>query len=57
MKNKKCLSCKTEINPKKTKFFPFCSERCKLIDLGEWAFENYKISMPITSTSDKSLKE
>lgn len=22
---------------------PFCSERCKLIDLGEWASENYKV--------------
>ncbi|MBU1926176.1 MAG: DNA gyrase inhibitor YacG, partial [Gammaproteobacteria bacterium] len=22
---------------------PFCSERCKLIDLGEWASENYRI--------------
>lgn len=22
---------------------PFCSERCKLIDLGEWASESHKI--------------
>lgn len=22
---------------------PFCSERCKLIDLGEWAAESYRI--------------
>ena len=22
---------------------PFCSERCKLIDLGEWADESYRI--------------
>jgi len=22
---------------------PFCSERCKLIDLGDWADENHKI--------------
>ncbi|MCV6614451.1 MAG: DNA gyrase inhibitor YacG [Cellvibrionaceae bacterium] len=22
---------------------PFCSSRCKLIDLGEWASENHKI--------------
>ncbi|MBR9909064.1 MAG: DNA gyrase inhibitor YacG [Gammaproteobacteria bacterium] len=22
---------------------PFCSERCKLIDLGEWASEKHKI--------------
>jgi len=24
---------------------PFCSERCKLIDLGEWASERYR--MPV----------
>lgn len=23
---------------------PFCSERCKLIDLGDWAAENHRIS-------------
>ena len=22
---------------------PFCSERCKLIDLGQWATEGYRI--------------
>jgi len=26
---------------------PFCSERCKLIDLGEWASEKYVISTPL----------
>ena len=25
------------------RFKPFCSERCKLIDLGEWASENYRV--------------
>jgi endogenous inhibitor of DNA gyrase (YacG/DUF329 family) len=24
-------------------FRPFCSDRCKLIDLGEWADENHRI--------------
>ena len=24
-------------------FRPFCSDRCKLIDLGSWASEDYKI--------------
>lgn len=26
---------------------PFCSERCRLIDLGKWASGDYKISSPI----------
>jgi uncharacterized protein len=29
---------------------PFCSERCKLIDLGEWASEGYKV--PIEQEED-----
>lgn len=24
---------------------PFCSERCKLIDLGQWASDNYRIPL------------
>lgn len=27
--------------------FPFCSDRCKLIDLGRWLNEAYKISIPL----------
>jgi len=27
--------------------FPFCSERCKLLDLGNWAAEKYRISEPV----------
>lgn len=27
-------------------FRPFCSERCKLIDLGQWANESYRIPGP-----------
>ena len=37
------------------KFRPFCSERCKLIDLGQWATENYKI--PIEKNSIHSEDE
>ena len=25
-------------------YFPFCSERCKLIDLGDWLESNYQIN-------------
>jgi endogenous inhibitor of DNA gyrase (YacG/DUF329 family) len=25
------------------RFRPFCSERCKLIDLGAWASESYRV--------------
>jgi endogenous inhibitor of DNA gyrase (YacG/DUF329 family) len=26
--------------------FPFCSERCRIIDLGNWSAEKYRISSP-----------
>ena len=29
---------------------PFCSERCKLIDLGAWASESYRV--PVQETTD-----
>ena len=27
--------------------FPFCSDRCRILDLGKWASGDYKISSPI----------
>jgi len=32
--------------------FPFCSARCRLIDLGKWASGAYVISSPLRDTSD-----
>jgi endogenous inhibitor of DNA gyrase (YacG/DUF329 family) len=42
----KCPICKKEVSPDDP-FFPFCSERCKIIDLGNWASEKYVISTPV----------
>ena len=28
-------------------YFPFCSDRCRILDLGKWASGDYKISTPI----------
>jgi endogenous inhibitor of DNA gyrase (YacG/DUF329 family) len=42
----KCPICKKESSPD-NEFYPFCSERCKLIDLGNWASEKYVISTPV----------
>jgi uncharacterized protein len=36
---------------------PFCSDRCKLIDLGEWAQEKYKIPLDPHSSDDISSSE
>jgi endogenous inhibitor of DNA gyrase (YacG/DUF329 family) len=42
----KCPICRKPVernNPE----FPFCSERCRLIDLGNWSSEKYVVSTPI----------
>jgi len=47
----RCPICKkplTNRNPD----FPFCSERCRVIDLGKWASGAYVISSPVSDTSD-----
>ena len=31
--------------------FPFCSERCRLVDLGNWSSEKYRISEPALDES------
>lgn len=28
------------------RYRPFCSERCKVIDLGAWANEEYRVAVP-----------
>ncbi|MDD4914361.1 MAG: DNA gyrase inhibitor YacG [Methylococcales bacterium] len=39
-----CPCCKKPVRWVATeKFKPFCCERCKLIDLGDWATEAHKI--------------
>ena len=38
-----CPSCKKRTTWENNPFKPFCSERCRLIDLGKWASGEYKI--------------
>jgi endogenous inhibitor of DNA gyrase (YacG/DUF329 family) len=42
----KCPICKKDAD-RAGEFMPFCSERCKIIDLGNWAMEKYVISRPL----------
>jgi len=37
-----------------SRYRPFCSERCKLIDLGQWAAENYRIAENEQETSEET---
>ncbi len=53
-----CPYCKkpsiySESNP----YRPFCSERCKMIDLGDWADEKYKVPTEEKVDPDSYRKE
>jgi uncharacterized protein len=41
----RCPICKKEVTPGNPEL-PFCSQRCRIIDLGNWASEKYVISSP-----------
>ena len=42
----RCPTCRTLVTAK-DEYFPFCSDRCRIIDLGKWASGAYRISSPI----------
>jgi len=48
-----CPTCGKKVEwTEQSKFRPFCSNRCKQIDLGAWAEEKY--SIPAAPTTDES---
>ncbi|HVJ08119.1 MAG TPA: DNA gyrase inhibitor YacG [Acidisarcina sp.] len=42
----RCPTCRTIVTMK-DEDYPFCSDRCRQIDLGKWASGVYRISSPI----------
>jgi len=62
MKAVRCPTCKKDVAPE-GKAFPFCSERCRLVDLGNWLDGRYRIASqnderkPDGSDSDDSNEE
>ncbi len=53
----KCPTCKKTTPWKDNPWRPFCSERCRLIDLGAWADESYRVPSdePLDELSDDTL--
>lgn len=48
-----CPICKKPTGSEKDTDFPFCSERCRVTDLGNWASEKYKVpSRPAIDESE-----
>ena len=41
----KCPSCNNQFTYYQSAFRPFCSERCKMVDLGHWLEESYRVPL------------
>jgi endogenous inhibitor of DNA gyrase (YacG/DUF329 family) len=51
----RCPICKKPV-AKAARDFPFCSERCRLIDLGKWASGQYVVSSPVQDGDDAEIQ-
>jgi endogenous inhibitor of DNA gyrase (YacG/DUF329 family) len=47
----RCPICRALVRWDGNAYRPFCSERCQLIDLGQWATEQYRVPGPATDSS------
>ena len=47
-----CPICKTPTDSARHPDFPFCSERCRLLDRGNWSAERYVVSSSVFDEDD-----
>jgi len=52
-----CPICKKSAPAEGNPFRPFCSERCKLIDLDNWLSERYRIPAPAGTRKREGAEE
>ncbi len=57
LKRNKCPTCKKDGNWFEGGYGPFCSKRCKLIDLGKWFGEENAISEPLRPDHSEEFAE
>ena len=53
----KCPGCGKETKYEGNEFRPFCSERCKLLDFGAWADEQYTMPAESAVPSEEDFAE
>jgi len=54
---KECPTCNKPVEWQDNPFRPFCSERCKLVDLGKWVSEEYRVPGKPVSTESPEDEE
>ena len=47
-----CPICRKRFDPLTSQAMPFCSPRCRLIDLGRWLGEGYSVPAPKSDTDE-----
>ncbi|MGO9013667.1 MAG: DNA gyrase inhibitor YacG [Dissulfurispiraceae bacterium] len=52
----RCPICKKKTTWEENPYKPFCSERCKMIDLGKWASDEYKVPGEDTENDKKKTE-
>jgi endogenous inhibitor of DNA gyrase (YacG/DUF329 family) len=51
-----CPTCAVQVAwVPQNRFRPFCSERCRLVDLGAWATERYRVAGPEAEPTEGAL--
>ena len=50
----RCPTCEREFQPAESTMLPFCSERCRTIDLGRWLDEGYALP-ELTEVDDEAF--
>ena len=55
-KSTKCRTCGQPIDPAASTF-PFCSNRCRLADLGTWFNEGYRVSRPVQAQEEDEIPD
>jgi endogenous inhibitor of DNA gyrase (YacG/DUF329 family) len=53
-----CPTCKKKFDYSSSEFRPFCSEKCRLIDLGQWLTEAYAVPVQkLTDDEQQTLEQ
>jgi uncharacterized protein len=53
----KCPTCGEQVKYGENEFRPFCSERCKLLDFGEWADEKYNLPAESSEMTEEDIAQ
>jgi endogenous inhibitor of DNA gyrase (YacG/DUF329 family) len=50
----RCPTCRNVVRWERNPQRPFCSERCRILDLGNWAAERYRVPGDPVADDDES---